>query len=482
MDVHELIQRERGHRDIVIEETREALAAYYGGDKLLDFIYPFSRTENFEKLQWRRYLTLKHYRNYPKEIGHKYLEGLFRGHSITRKYNDENFDHYLVSKYDSWFRRNVAMQSLYLPEFFVACSMPGSEMSVITRQDEIDMQLTPYPVVIYPHHVRDFALDAEGNVLWIAFDVPGGHEVYTETDFVQMRQVQGSDALTIESQKPHGFSRCPVVRIAYEDNAQYADCETPVGHAFMKEIVALSIGDLQYRSMLVDATYQHLFLKIVMGEETARATLTGGMGNNTVITEAEGEHGSSRYLATPNMEITTLRTIIYQDNPAQIYQQARLRDHSATIAQSGLAKTFDMVPETGALSAVAEYLSVADMRICDLLYDGWLGTKADDEMRTKARVTYPASFDVRSPLEMMGQFAQFVGLSVTQPLPTSETFVREAMKDMQRGLLPNASADILRLIDDETDNAPFASLEQESQQVMMEQQQNQAPLGAPIVQ
>jgi hypothetical protein len=455
-----LIQRVRSHREVVRTETAEALAAYFAGERLYEYIYPFSRTENNEKLNWRRFLTVKHYRNYPKEIGRKYLEGLFRGHSITRKYDDEDFDQYLVNKYDSWFRREVAMPALYLPELFVVITLPEKPEGVITKQDESDLGIKPYPVVVYPQHVRDFALDADGNVEWITFDTGSSVHAYTAGEFITADTVVNEDgtSFTINSRKAHGFNRCPVVRIAYEDNAAYADvgATTPVGHAMMKEIVSLAIADLQYRSMLVEAGYAHLFYKVVMGEETAKQSISDPMGNSSVIIEAEGENGKTRYMATPSFEIQALKDIVFTLIPAQIYQQARLRDNSVTIAQSGLAKTFDLVPETGVLSAIAEFLSVADEKIVDLLADAWLGKKAV-EMRKKSTVTYPASFDVRSPLETMGQFSQFVGMAIASPLPTSKIAIREMVKDVQRSMLPNASSELLQKIDEETDKAPFAS-------------------------
>ena len=453
--------RVRGHREVVRTDTREALAAYFAGERLYEYIYPFSRIENPEKLNWRRFQTVKHYRNYPKEIGRKYLEGIYRGHSITRKYNDPDFDKYLVESYDPWFKRDIAMPALYLPELFVVCSMPNSDIQPISKLDEQDLGLRPYPVVVYPQHVRDFEMDNDGNIQWITFDAGSSVHCYTPDEFLSYNISQNEDSsLTVLEEpairKRHGFARCPVVRIAYEDNSAYADVgiTTPVGHAMMKEIVSLSIADLQFRSMMIESMYAHLFYKMVMGEETAKYTITEGAGNSTVIIEPDGEKGNTRYMATPAYEIDALIKMVDVVMPSQIYQVARIHDHSAVIAQSGLAKTFDMVPETGVLTAVATFLSDADARIVDLLASKVLG---DAVVIAATGVTYPASFDVRGPLDMLGQFSQFVGMAVTQPLPTSKVAVREMMKDMQRSLLPNATSEILQEIDAETDAAPFAS-------------------------
>lgn len=453
--------RVRGHREVIRTDTREALAAYFAGERLYEYIYPLSRIENPEKLNWRRFQTVKHYRNYPKEIGKKYLEGIYRGHPITRKYDDPAFDKYLIETYDAWFRRDIAMPSLYLPELFVVCSLPNSGIQPISKLDEQQLGLKPYPVVVYPQHVRDFEMDNDGNIEWISFDSGSSVHIYTPDEFLSYTISQNEDSsLTVmtdpDVRKKHGFSRCPVVRIAYEDNASYADVgiATPVGHAMMHEIVSLSIAELQYQSMLIEATYAHLFYKVVMGQETATQSMMQGIGNSTVLIETPEEKGITRYMPTPSYEINALINLIENVSPKRIYQMARLRDHSAVIAQSGLAKTFDMVPETGVLTDISTFLSDADARIVDLLASASLGPTA---VEAKIGVVYPASFDVRGPLDMLGQFSQFTGMAVTQPLPTSKTAIREMMKDMQRSLLPNADSETLQEIDLETDNAPFAS-------------------------
>jgi hypothetical protein len=112
-----------------------------------------------------------------------------------------------------------------------------------------------------------------------------------------------------------------------------------------------------------------------------------------------------------------------------------------------------MVPETGALSSVADFWCAADCKIVDLLADGFLGVEKADALESK--VVYPVTFDVRSPIETQEQVASFLDQAMKSDLPISETCIREVTKQLQRAILPNADEELLATIDEETDNADF---------------------------
>lgn len=439
----------RPNATILNDETKEALASYFAGQLLYPYIYPFSRLENQEKLGWRRFQTIKHYRNYPAEIASQYVEGVFRSRQVERLFNDTTFDSYLHTDYNNWFVKQFASFSLLLPETWIIISKPDSCAEVVTKQDERELGILPYASIVYPHYVQNFALGRDGKVDWVSFRNPGKDyfTIYTRSSILQI-----AENGTVLNEVLHGWQETPVVRIAWQENTAY-EGTAPIGHSFLKTVVDLSLANLQYTSMLVEMGYFHLAYKVIMGPETAKKAIEEGVGNQTPIIEFEEEKGTTRYLELPPMEIEALKDIIYDRNQSAIYKAARLVDRGGQVQQSGVAKTIDMMPEIAALSSVAEFWRKADREIVRLMAQGYFGDALFAKKMQQARIQYPSTFDRYTAQDSITDLTKLTSAISSSNLPFSQTFMKEMMKRVQRSLLPDATPEQLKKMDEEMEDS-----------------------------
>lgn len=434
--------------DKIVSDTRQALALYFNSALIGDYIVAWSRFEEITKLAERRERTMMQYRNYPREIIRKYIEGLQRRQdSILRVSTDPEFQKFLDGWYDAWFWREVASMAILLPELYVM---------LIPTEDGAYR-----PAVVFPQYITNYEMDPNLDVVSIEMKLEQGKKLMMLNAESSLYYLSENDKDGKSQWWPmydgepvhHNLGFCPVVRIAYEENVEIATLEgTPAGHSFLYPIVQLTTADLQFRSMLTEAGYDHLHYQIAMTETTAKKTAMTGAGSDMPIIEIPEDRGSTRYLSKPSFEMQTLRQIVHEDNPKEIFEAARLQGRFSNSAQTGAARMADLYPENGVLTNLAAYLWDLDDRIVQMLARA---------LRLNASVRWPTIFDTRGPSEVLGDANLLLGMA--PKLPTSPSAIREMTKNLQHIVNPGMPTGMLSKFDNETDHAPIPFMPPEIQ-------------------
>lgn len=442
-------KKHRPFLEIVTLETRKALASYYGGVALIDYIPEYSAFEDRDKLRERQLMTVNHYDNYPKEIANVYVESIYKSKEDYRKITGtgaavDKLNEYYKTNYYNWLINDVVPFSFILGELYVYVEKPGSNSE--TAAD--DLELIPEPYAIFPQYVLD--LCEYGDVIeWIAIACGPKFEdvkIIDREEIVYLVKGKEPSIVTDEDGNPtpnlHGYTDengnpiCPVVKIQFQANHYYGGA---IGYATLYDVINKSIGNLQFISMFVEMVMRHLSLKLAMGEDTSQRTLdeNSGIGNDTLILERGGpEYVPTRYVPLPQFEITALLDLINKYTPETIFRSARLRLSGTVSGASGISKLMDALPELNALARLTEYVWKYDEKICALIAQGYPGAKGKT-----VEVHYPAVLDVRTTAERMQDITSLVASLKDGMLPTSQTLNVEIMKQVYDAILPNLDAD-----------------------------------------
>jgi hypothetical protein len=141
-----------------VRDEKKALASYYGGETLYNWIAPFSKKEDGAKQLWRATRTIDHYSNYVKEISQAYLDGIYRKNSVKRVTSIDALDNYLNTTYDTYFKNDIALMQLLIPECFIYICHQEIEMAIETEQDKMDMKAWAMPEVVLGSNVLNYEL------------------------------------------------------------------------------------------------------------------------------------------------------------------------------------------------------------------------------------------------------------------------------------------------------------------------------------
>lgn len=397
---------------------------YYGGHALERMIDSFSVREDPVKLQWRKQVTIDNYENYPQEISDQYLESLKKAGKIKRAFDakeDAEPNLYLDSEYREWFDKEFSVMALILPELYTQINLPkleeGDYERILTKADEMEMELAPYPCLVFPQYVQNLGLGKSGEVEWISIreeyfwtDPTSGQSVQRfkfyvyDEKYVYELEPDGHNVYGQIGEKLHGFSECPFVRTVWKEN-KYVIGEIKPGQAMMYSIIKKSRGALSFMSMMLENIHFHLFPKLAMSETTYKNVLEQGIGATQTIVEGvdatDKADGTTRYIETSTKEIEILDEIVHERIPTVIYRRARLRDRSTEKTQSGFSKAFDMVPEVAVLTEIAEYFYKSDCKILELLAEGF------QIQEDKIELVYPHVFNVKSTAEILQEVTSF---------------------------------------------------------------------------
>jgi hypothetical protein len=374
---------QRTHYTRVRSDWHKGLVAIFAGDELEAYIMKYSEHENTDKLDERRKKAVYFYKGMVKRIHNQYVEGVFGAGAPVRTSENPTLTAWLNGQYADWVKRELVRHQLALPEQYIrvrrrAPAERGFAVDPETVADVDEMQLFPEPCVIDPEFVQNFSQDETGLLEWVTLihkgkDKKGNDCTHLEIITDRERVVVSEDGKKIiEAPAPHDFTRCPVVRMVYEENRLLGG---NVGHAFMAEVVSLCLATLNIDAMAVEAIVQHLSPKLVTDGKTAESILKQGIGAHNLIIEGDGNAGAitgvTRYLQMNGFEIETLLDLSYDKLPNQVMEAARLRDRTANASASGLAKLLDSAPEINAIKDIATHFQLYDQRIGSLLAEGY---------------------------------------------------------------------------------------------------------------
>jgi hypothetical protein len=454
-------KRRDNHRELKSRQ-KMALAAYEAGSLLLPYIYPLSPKEKADTYAQRKTQTLNHYENFVRYIIRIYLEGIYREGQVTREVKTEKqgdaLHAYLSSEYGRFIQREAAPYCILLDETYIVVDAPklqtvpigvtedGAEIR--TRAELQTDEAIARPYLVFQGSVRNVSFTKDGALQWISFEQGDKLWLYTDEETAcyrlgsGSRNASGSTTETIQQPAPHGYAvdgkpTIPVVAAIHSWNRAQGE---PIGRSMIFEAVYMSIGVLQFISMFIEACYAHLSMKLVMGEETAKAT--GEIGNYQIIVErpdktmqGDRAYPNTRYIQMPSVELDKLIEIIHERTPESIMRVARLRSTGGEA--SGVSKLVDAVPELNALKDIARYLHHVDKSIATLI-----ASKAEyppDSINIK----YPTSFDVRSVTESVTDWTALSEMLASGNVPSSEEFMREIARKVVAAFLPDADAELV---------------------------------------
>lgn len=374
---------QRKHFDRVLREWRKGLVALFAGEDLEPYIMKYSEHENEGKLTERRQKAVFFYKNLVKRIHNQYVEAVYaKAGPVVRVTQNGVLQKWFDTQYANWIKRDLVRHQLALPEQYIRvrpCQPADKGYAFVpeTVADVNEMELVPAPLIIDPEFVQNFKQDETGALEWITIihdtvndkgDACKHFEILTRRD----RIVVDEQGVEVEPPAPHGFTRCPIIRMVYEENRLLGSC---VGHAFMADTVSLALANLNIDAMAVEAIVAHLSPKLVTDSVTAEGIVKNGIGAHNVIIEGDGSPqavtGVTRYLQQNGFEIKTLLQLSYTDLVSQIMEEARLRDRTQTTDASGLAKLLDSEPEEAVIKDVAAHFADYDQQICDLLCEAY---------------------------------------------------------------------------------------------------------------
>lgn len=444
----------RGGLERIGVNTRRALAAYYGGELLADYIPKFSAQEDDDKHKWRQNTSIESYDNYPEEILQQYLEGISKAGGIKRDVKVPDLNKRLEDDYASWFEAELMPMALLLDEVYVRICLPQSDANIKTLRDKKDAKLFPYPVLWFPESVVNFSCDRHNRFEWICISLGDSrYEIYDKKNVYTCTFVNVEKGVSIDETQPHGFNAVPFVRVMWRENKSEAGLPKP-GRAFLSNVINKSISGIRYVSMQAEIIHFHAYPKLVMDEITKKnIEKQGGMGPGQVIPEGvnpggTGGEGATRYLTMPDTELRAIMEIVYERIPKAIYRAARLRDRSTDKVQSGISKVMDMAPEISVLSDICKYLSRVDRQIVEFLASVW--TEKDNPDVT---IDYPKTFDVKSTSEILNEVAILVKTIGDSSLPQSETAEAIIAARMYMSLLSDLDATKKAKIEKEIEEA-----------------------------
>lgn len=426
--------------------VNEALASYYAGNALREYIFQFSRHEDGEKLAERRSQTVRHYDNYPKEIVNMYREGAYKSKQDTRMTGEKRFDEYLSTTYKKWLLNDVHPFALILCELFVFFEQAPATGNEESRADEAG--LLPESYVIFPQHVQSYQADEKGNIIWAAYWTGKKRKdlaIITDEEIAILKDGKPGKYATEVNGKPlqenpyrHGYRNdkgenvCPFLLIQYQKNYYYNGV---IGCAPLQDVVYKSIGNLQFISMFIEAVILHLSLKLRMTRDTLLNTTEeeSGIGNATLIIEEGGPtHVPTSYVELPEIELNTLIEIIFNHSPNSIFRAARLSIPNGITGLSGIALLMYATPQQNMLANISEFFQSYDERICTYLKWGYSPARGRE-----LKVTYPPQMDNRSSTDIMADVTAFVTNISSGKIPSSNSYNVLIMKKWYHAILPD---------------------------------------------
>ncbi len=455
----------------VADQTREGLACYFEGEALRRQIVQYPK-EDQEKFAWRRERMLDSFDNFVKEISESYLEGTFRTKLPIRKTGNPKLDRYLMEDFAEWFLQDFAPFALFLPELYVVCDMPAPLGEISSKADQEELQGLPFPALFFPQYCCNMGFNPDNTLAWCSFyydeapaltpkdrtndsPIAGAtstqkeqwYKMYTDSYwaiFNQNGQFMPNADGSPGGPYPHDFGFLPVVRVAWRANLSAQD-SMRAGYAFMHSIVKITLGGLTAKGVLHDFQFYSLFPKLVTDESTADSIVETGLSANALITvppmRDSGAGGIKEgmkpfYLEVPLREFEALERISYERIPVAAYRAARLRDRttmrsSRGVAQSGISKMFDMVPELGVLKSISKFLRRSDLAICQML------ALLCDLDPKKVDIEYPATFDTKSVSEIMAETQQMGTSMKASNLPSSDRGSEIISQRIYRAILPD---------------------------------------------
>lgn len=333
--------------------------------------------------------------------------------------------------------------------------MPGDDVDIQSRADEIQAGLFPYLVHYAPTSVINWEFDSQGQLEFITVrtgvpaklrDVAGKTktvlQLWDETGWAIYRESKDTgNKLLAEGE--HNLGRVPFV--AYVNGVNIT---TPyLGVSAIANIVYLNQRIFNTKSLLDEFLYRQCFNvltlpKELMVDENAEIKV----GTSNAIPVGMGEH-TPGYVSPP-VEPAEFLLKSMETDAHEIYKESGLVDRTGqqvASAMSGISRAFEFHSTNSMMVAKADGLVKFEEDVAAL----W---ELYEQKESGYTVNAPSDFDIRDATQELDEITKVLGLSLNLP-----TLKKERVRKAINALLPGASPEVIEAINNELDAVVIAA-------------------------
>jgi hypothetical protein len=342
------------------------------------------------------------------------------------------------------FMRQVCDDMQIFGMSYILVDAPVKPGEVISKQQEQEMGLKPYWVLVKPFEITNWVMDDFGNLKYVrrkqfVDDVVAGEvlrlELYTEfyPEYVQITKIDITDdakpALVSQEQLPNDLGKIPFIVARYKRSKKYPF----IGTSFLKDFAGNNREIMNLTSLLQEFLYRQAFNILTRQRDQFTAEVDGD----------EGEMGTSNLMEYPK-DTERPAYITPPADPAQFIQDERGRIKNEMFmraAQDFVGEIFNGEKSSGFsqaqsfsktvpfISSRADALESVENQLMKLtmerLGETWSG-----------KIKYKDRYELTNLTDALTQFQVLVK---DLQIP-SETFVKEQLKRFVRefdGKLPD---------------------------------------------
>lgn len=297
------------------------------------------------------------------------------------------------------FMLSLAIHSVQYPVGILVDSPSFDPALIKTEAQRQELKLNPFCTMYMPWKIRDFALDDNGDFLWVLLDNtyilktdPKADAVkkvvYTLWDKESYQDFEITGDAIIQGEKySHPVGKVPFYILSWKDKDEDQLSETPFEDiALIDQAVYNSLSLLD--EMITAGTFKLLFFPVIKATDLPVELKTNGVGSLTVI-PFPGDTTTAPFFAGASLEDTASFVSIIEFYLSQLFDKLGMgTDKDKKYVQSGKAKELDFKKAESFLRHGAESLQDCETFIFDTAAR-WEG-KSD--LIKKINITYSTDF------------------------------------------------------------------------------------------
>lgn len=343
----------------------------------------------------------------------------------------------------------------------VLIDMPMIGKRRATRADERNGLLQPYCTLIYPKQLRDWSLDAQGNLRWIVIesayykdlDPNTEREIETHYKLITREEWKIEDEegnpVTFEDGSPNRgrneLGKIPLVTLYHRDID-----DDKVGESMLKDIVYINRIIMNWCSCLDEQIERHTFSQLIYPDDGTLAEESESdddplrkIGTSHILTFPSDSGQPPMFISPDVANIQTIWRLII-DHIKEIYRIAGLIGSSDDMyaSKSGRAAQMGFLGVNSALAEKAKRYQKFENDVCRLAYQQ-LGQNPEDFREVK----YSDTFDVSS----LGDEVEALFRIMEKNF--SGTLNKTIQKDIARKAIPLAPTDIREKVENEIEKS-----------------------------
>lgn len=384
------------------------------------------------------------------------------------------------------FMSNAGKFAFAMGHVYVVVDMPKSDRPLVSQQDRMDAQLSPYLSIYFPQDMTNFEVDENGQLLWCRFK----EQPPPKLNPFEIAPKK-TENFVVANQVKHLLKNEPTEELWYKtwtkkqwflhkvtkEGAVLVDAgtnpigEVPVvpvyaasryarfnfyGRSLIAEISKINVAILNWCSLIDEEIYQKC-LNILCMETQPEDREEIVIGNNNTL-EYSGQ--PPFYLAPATDPGSFIQSQIdrARDEIIRISKQGGGMGIEVQAKQSGIAHAYEFNETNRTIAEHAQELETSENKI-HKLWHKWMNREWAGE------VDYPDEFSIES-------FDQEISIAMqSRNVIFSERFHKEQEKKLAKKMMQNISEEIEREIMEEIEKGPQPN----QQQQQPDQQPDQQP-------